>query len=237
MRTLCVGDIHGAKIALDQVLLRANFDPHSDRVIFLGDVADGWPEVPEVFDFILSLKNYGYVMGNHDLWLYEYLKFGHTPQIWLSQGGQATLDAYMNYANPQMEVRHLEFLESVPYYLEEDDRLFVHGGFNWGTGVEQTVNHVLMWDRHMWTAAGYWQKQHDKGMALDTVEGYKEVFIGHTATSYEYPSMEPVRRSNVWNLDQGGGWSGKLTCMDVESKEYWQSDKVSDLYPHIKGRG
>ena len=35
---------------------------------------------------------------------------------------------------------------------------------------------------------------------------------------------------NVWNLDTGAGWSGKLTIMDVNSKEYWQADLTPDLY-------
>ena len=236
MRTLAIGDIHGAKIALDQVLIRANFDPSSDRIIFIGDVADGWGQVPEVFEYILSLENYGYVMGNHDLWLYEYLKFGHTPMIWTSQGGAATLEAYMNYANPDMEKRHMEFLESVPYYLEEDGRLFVHGGFNWHFPIDQTPKDDLMWDRHMWSTALYWQIQHNKGKDLETIKGYKEVFIGHTSTSRYDKKLNPVHLSNVWNIDQGGGWEGKLTCIDVDTKEYWQSDLVKDLYPNVKGR-
>ena len=41
---------------------------------------------------------------------------------------------------------------------------------------------------------------------------------------------------NVWDLDTGGGWGGKLTIMDIDSHEYWQSDLVPDLYPHIQGR-
>jgi len=236
MRTLAIGDIHGGKIALDQVLIRANYDPSSDRLIFLGDCSDGWPHVPEVFEYILSLENYVYIMGNHDFWLYEYLKFGYTPMIWTSQGGKATLEAYMNYANPAMEVRHLELLESAPYYLEEDGNLFVHGGFNWHEPIKDQLPHDLMWDRHMWGVAYYWQMQHDKGLDLETIPGYKEVFIGHTSTSRYDPSLKPVHLSNVWNLDQGGGFEGKLTLMDTESKEYWQSDLVKNLYPNVKGR-
>lgn len=86
----------------------------------------------------------------------------------------------------------------------------------------------------MWSIALYWQMQHDKGMALDTIPGYKEVFIGHTSTSRFDPDLKPVNLSNVWNLDQGGGWEGKLTCMDVDTKEFWQSDIVKDLYPGVK---
>lgn len=237
-RTLCIGDIHGAKKALDQVLDRANYDPSSDRIIFLGDVADGWPQVPEVFEFILGLDNYVYIRGNHDVWLYEYLKFGYTPPIWTRQGGQATLEAYLNYVNQAMNDRHMELLDKAVYYLEEDGNLFVHGGFAWNAkvGIEYNLPHDLMWDRHMWGTALYWQKQHDKGKDLITVPGYKEVFIGHTSTSQYDPDLKPVHLSNVWNLDQGGGWEGKLTCLDVETKEYWQSDLVKELYPGVKGR-
>lgn len=234
MRKLVIGDIHGAKVALDQVLERANFDPSSDRLIFLGDCADGWPEVPEVFEFILGLDNYVYIRGNHDEWLYEYLKFGYIKYIWTLQGGQATLDAYLNYANRLMEERHMKLLQRAVYYLEEDGNLFVHGGFNWHLPIQDQLGSDLMWDRHMWSIALYWQMQHDKGMALDTIPGYKEVFIGHTSTSRFDPDLKPVNLSNVWNLDQGGGWEGKLTCMDVDTKEFWQSDIVKDLYPGVK---
>jgi serine/threonine protein phosphatase 1 len=34
----------------------------------------------------------------------------------------------------------------------------------------------------------------------------------------------------VWNIDTGAGWSGKLTIMNVDTKEYWQSDLISELY-------
>ena len=43
-------------------------------------------------------------------------------------------------------------------------------------------------------------------------------------------------RCNVWNLDTGGGYEGKLTVMDVETKELWQSDFVNTLYSNERGR-
>jgi len=43
-------------------------------------------------------------------------------------------------------------------------------------------------------------------------------------------------RFPIWAVDTGGGWSGKLTIMDIDSYEYRQSDLVPDLYPHIQGR-
>ena len=46
-----------------------------------------------------------------------------------------------------------------------------------------------------------------------------------------------MNRCNVWNLDTGGGWLGKLTIMDIDTKQFWQSDFVYELYPEEKGRG
>lgn len=45
-----------------------------------------------------------------------------------------------------------------------------------------------------------------------------------------------MNRCNVWNLDTGSGFSGKLTIMDIDTKEFWQSDFVRELYPNENGR-
>jgi len=42
---------------------------------------------------------------------------------------------------------------------------------------------------------------------------------------------------NVWLLDQGGGYEGKLSILDIKTKEFWQSDKSDTLYPDHLGRG
>ena len=47
---------------------------------------------------------------------------------------------------------------------------------------------------------------------------------------------ERVHVSNVWAMDQGGGFEGKLSIINVKTKEYFQSDLVKDLYPNHKGR-
>jgi serine/threonine protein phosphatase 1 len=41
---------------------------------------------------------------------------------------------------------------------------------------------------------------------------------------------------NVWNIDTGAGFYGKLTCLDVGTKIFWQSDVVRTFYPNEKGR-
>jgi len=42
---------------------------------------------------------------------------------------------------------------------------------------------------------------------------------------------EPFYGCGLWNLDQGAGYIGKLSIIDVDTKEFWQSDKAEELYP------
>jgi serine/threonine protein phosphatase 1 len=51
-----------------------------------------------------------------------------------------------------------------------------------------------------------------------------------------YHTLEPLHVCNVWDLDTGAGWSGKLTIMDIETKEYWQSVLTASLYGGTPGR-
>ena len=64
---------------------------------------------------------------------------------------------------------------------------------------------------------------------------YKEIFIGHTPVT-KINETVPVNKASVWNVDTGAAFKGKLTLMDVETKEFWQSDPLPDLYPKEKGR-
>ena len=44
---------------------------------------------------------------------------------------------------------------------------------------------------------------------------------------------QPMHAANVWNLDTGAGHDGKLTIMDVDTKQFWQSDAVTALYEPV----
>lgn len=245
MKRYVAGDIHGAFKAFKQVLELSKFDYDNDQLICLGDVADSWSGVPETFDELLKIKNLIYIIGNHDYWLMEWFKTRFTPHIWTSQGGKATLDAYeglMNMGEFDRMDKHQQLLEHALYkYVSDDNKLFVHGGFQWHAPMDETPNQHLMWDRHLWESAEYWQRLIDKDDTLMNTEDlrikeFDEVFIGHTTTSRHHPDLKPVHASNVWNLDQGCGWEGKLTLMNIDTHEYFQSDLVSILYPNEHGR-
>ena len=64
---------------------------------------------------------------------------------------------------------------------------------------------------------------------------YNEIYIGHTPTLY-YDVDVPMQGCNVWNVDTGAAFHGRLSAMDIDTKEFWQSDVVQELYPAEKGR-
>lgn len=258
-RVLVVGDIHGGHKALLQCLERSNFDYEKDTLISLGDIADGWNEVPECVEELLKIKKLIPIRGNHDDWAYQWLKYGIANRMWLQQGGQATFDAYTIY-HPDLMIKHEKefFAKQISYYIDEENRGFVHGGFVSRLGLGHDHTHTnYMWDRDLWSLAMMSNSQiHFDEDGLPSAQRFfkhKEVFVGHTTTGMwnvkpAYPEYEnphqakngritvPMNRCNVWNLDTGGGYEGKLTIMDVETKEYWQSDFLKTLYPNVKGR-
>jgi serine/threonine protein phosphatase 1 len=64
---------------------------------------------------------------------------------------------------------------------------------------------------------------------------YHEVYIGHTPVT-KIGQTVPVNKACVWNIDTGAAFKGVLTIMDVDTKEFWQSDPLPKIYPTEKGR-
>ena len=224
MKTFVIGDIHGNYKALMQCLDKSNFSHKKDQLICLGDVADGYPDVTKCFEELLKMNNLVYVLGNHDSWLIDWLKDEKRPHIWVSQGGANSIASYIS-SPLELRAKHLEFLKAKAklHYTDDSNRFFVHGGYNPNIPISDNLTDTFLWDRDI---IDYAVANKVSGKEFD----YKEVFIGHTTTEYRFASMKPQHISNLWMLDTGAGWSGKLTIMNVETKEYWQSDKASDLY-------
>ena len=234
MRTFCVGDIHGAYRALRQVLDRAKFDIKNDRLIVLGDVVDGWPYVYKTLDFLLTIPNLIFILGNHDLWYLDWGKRGWENPIWLQNGGYNTVCAYgKEWSDVPKE--HIKLVENAHlYFLDEDDRLFVHAGINPDKLLKEQTSDIFLWDRELFkNTCNKYYGIHEA--CVKPVVPYEEIFIGHTPTIL-FGTDKPIHVSNLWCLDTGAGWDGKLTLMDVDTKEYWQSDNVKELFKDVTGR-
>lgn len=227
MKTFVVGDIHGSHKALVQALERCNFDRESDTLIVLGDVVDGWPESRQVIDELLGIPNLIHLLGNHDQWARDWMIYGHASWEWIPQGGQETVQSYGGHGVPESHKKYMR--AALDYYVDGHNRLFVHAGMMPHTPMVEQFTDILLWDRSLWNMIRHMDPDHDN------VTQFDRVFIGHTATT-SIGSDQPFQGAEVWNLDTGCGWGGRLTIMDVDTEEYWQSDLSSDLHPGIRGR-
>lgn len=240
MRTFALGDIHGGYLALKQLVEKINLTKQ-DKLIFLGDYVDGWSQSPEVIDYLIELKsefNVICIKGNHDELLENWLTEGKHNEKWLKHGGKATKKSYINQSE-ETKQKHLAFLNSLPYYyIDKQNRLFVHGGFTSLHGVGgEYYERYTSWDRTLWELALALNPDLTKDSPYypKRLKLYSEIYIGHTPTT-NYGKLLPMNRANVWNIDTGAAFKGAISALNIDTKEILQSTPVHLLYPTEKGR-
>jgi len=239
-RTLVIGDIHGGLRALHQILERASVTTN-DTLIFLGDYVDGWSQSPEVIDYLMDLNKKQvciFIRGNHDELLLTWLNESKDNLQWYNHGGEATVNAYATVSDAKKK-EHIEFLKSLQnYYLDDQNRLFIHAGFTNMNGINhEYFPKLFYWDRTLWETALALNENLNQNSPFypKRFTLYKEIFIGHTPITRIEQTI-PIQKACVWNVDTGAAFNGPLTIMDIDSKDYWQSEIVSTLYPNEKGR-
>jgi serine/threonine protein phosphatase 1 len=261
-RTMVIADLHGNYLGLKQALERSNFNYNNDTLIQLGDIVDGGPDTYECVEELLKIKELICIKGNHDEWFNEWLQTGIHPDGW-RQGGFKTAESYLKQIGKEELIQQKmsgNFLvalnpDDIPplhqqlfrnqalCYIDNNNNLFIHGGFNRHSELKEQIRQspwILYWDRDLWSQALSYQSmmpENRKVLKFKMKDNFEEVYIGHTCTVF-WGENTPMKAANVWNMDTGGGSrKGKVTIMDVDTKEYWQSDLTSELYPNEKGRG
>lgn len=196
-RILAIGDIHGMLEKLQMMMLAINWDPDEDTLLFIGDYVDRGPESAGVIDHILGLMSWSEnvicLRGNHEQLLLDFLHGRHM-QTFLYNGGDTTIDSYGGWDEGVPE-EHYYFLESLPYYWETDEYIFVHAGLRDGIPLEQQSLRDLLWIREEFINSDY-----DHG---------KKVIYGHT------PTKMPVVQKNKIGIDTGAVYGGNLTCLEI----------------------
>jgi serine/threonine protein phosphatase 1 len=223
-----MGDIHGAHRALVQCFERSGFNDKEDLLICLGDLCDGWPDVDKVFEELLKIQNLVLILGNHDQWLLDWFISGDVPDIWLMQGGDITISSLKGGITSSQR----NLLENARLYYILDKNLFVHGGFLPDIPIEQQDKKIFLWDRSLVKAA-LSHRQHGEEVRLTP---FDMVYVGHTPT-FNFNESNPIITNGVCLMDTGAGWpGGVLTLMNIDTRECFSSDMVSELYNNCKGR-
>lgn len=244
MREFVMGDLHGNLYGLLECLEKVKFNYEKDRLIQLGDVVDRFPHSKEVVDELLKIKNLISIKGNHDDWFLHWLNTGTHPTNFKGSGAEATLESYSrgingNLTPDKVPANHIMFFKNQLPYLYLNGKVFVHGGYNRHFDLfNQPTEDIFWWDRDLWGAALSRELmspliKHTSTFNLG--KNIKEVYIGHTPT-INYREIKPMYASGIWNLDTGGGYlEGRVSIMNLITREVVQSQKNSILYKNEYG--
>jgi len=206
-RRIFIGDVHGHYSGL--MRLTAMIAPTAtDTLYFVGDLIDRGPRSAQVVEFVRQ-NNYPCVLGNH-----EHLLLNAFPddnpnlgafQGWLNSGGQPTLTSY---PSTEALLEHVEWLKTLPLYLDLGDILLVHAGLNPQKSLAEQSQMDFCWIRDDF-------HRHPVPFFKD-----KRVITGHTIT-FTLPGVAPgqIAQGPGWlDIDTGGYHpkSGWLTAVDID---------------------
>lgn len=212
-RRICIGDVHGHYQGL-MVLLEAIAPTTADQIYFLGDLIDRGPESAQVVEFVKQ-SPYACLMGNHELLMLDAFPNHQISQpalqAWLYSGGRETV---ISYGEPGVAVEHLEWMRSLPPYLDLGDVWLVHAGVHPHLPIAAQTMEEFCWIRKEFHAM---QQPYFSD---------KLIITGHTIT-FTLPGIAPGK------LAQGCGWldidtgayhpkSGWLTGLDLTNATVYQ---------------
>ncbi|MBW8865334.1 MAG: serine/threonine protein phosphatase [Verrucomicrobia bacterium] len=215
MRILAIGDIHGSNTALTALLQQVQPGP-ADQIIFLGDYIDRGPASREVIDSLLELKktcSTVFLRGNHEEMIFEERDNPFNSTGWKSCGGQETLQSYgADHRRDWVELipaAHWEFLQETKRLFENDTHIFVHACLDSKLSLQEQPDWRIYW-------CSFSELQpHPTG---------KRIICGHT--TQESGQIKDVGFAAC--IDTGAAYGGWLTCLDVNSGEYWQANEKGD---------
>ena len=226
-----IGDLHGCFDELVELLTQLGYSvekqsnvpgslaysvkpPEGRKVVFLGDLVDRGPKIPEVLRLVMSMVQAGTALcvpGNHDIKLMRKLR-GKDVQI---THGLADSLQQLDKESPEFRAQVSDFLdELVSHYVLDEGKLVVaHAGMKeemQGRGSGKVRDFALYGEttgetdefglpvRYNW-AAEY------RGKAM--------VVYGHT------PVPQPDWLNRTINIDTGCVFGGNLTALRYPEKE------------------
>lgn len=244
-KTFVIGDVHGHWNELNMLmenLQKEDLDPDQDRVIFLGDFADGGPDVKTIIEKMIAWQekypHWKFIKGNHDDimvdWIRKEGRYHSEPgwDVWLDQGGRATIQSYFpdenleelsplrlrDYAEKIPE-EHVDWLDQLPLYFEDNSYFYVHAGLVPDLSIEDHKKAVADHNKKI-TQQMFWIRE-EFIRDIDKEWG-KKIIYGHTTFG------EPLVMDNKIGIDTMGRFEGKLTALELPAEYFYFQESLQD---------
>lgn len=220
LRIYAVGDIHGHRDLLDELLSRVNADialrPTVKPVfVFLGDYIDRGPCSRETIDRLIEHSGTNecvFLKGNHEQIAIKCLSDPSLFDRWMRLGGVETLVSYgvapgsLSNGKQIVELQsafhgalpqaHFRFFRDQQTSFACGDFFFAHAGVKPRVELSRQAENDLLWIREEF---------------LSSNEDFGKIVVhGHT------PTREIEVRANRINIDTGAFATGRLTCLVIE---------------------
>ena len=175
MRRFAISDIHGCCKTFRELVDNQLQIRQEDKLYVLGDYIDRGPDSKGVIDYILELQSEGYqvecLKGNHEEMMVNALEYTNLSSIWMRNGGNTTMDSFGVDRLIDIPQKYWDFISQLKYYIELDDYLLVHAGFNFQSDNMFEDRHAMLWIRR-------WHDEID-----EKVLNGKTIVHGHTPIS------------------------------------------------------
>ncbi len=251
-RRLCIGDIHGTYSKLTDVLDRCNFSS-SDTLYCVGDLCDRGKENLKTLQFLMSLNNFHPVIGNHDIWLAEYLSYKMTEtalHVWAYyNGGMNTFVEFLDMSYEE-KLKIYNWLKNIPYMINLKDKIIMHTptpkkifdrlknrysleditlvNIKESGLLQNEIYDDQLWNRKVIACSKYIndKQKYKKFFEKQFNKNTPTIFCGHT------PLFEPIydENMNICLIDTGSFATkeknerdGHLTIIDIDTFDYWQN--------------
>ncbi len=200
-RVLAVGDVHGHFTEFISLYNKLDFSD-DDLLILLGDLITGGNENLSMIRWAMAASqkpNVIILMGNAE----DNFRFG-------SFGKELRKAAE---SEPQFVADVTDFIENLPTHFMLDGFFFCHGGIDPKKPLTEQSEDELLYTRPQKFAKEYL--------------GETLIVVGHTRVQYfDKNCSVPAKFSkrNILLLDTGARDTGLISCVDVLSGKFWQSD-------------
>lgn len=215
-----VADIHGEYDLFLKLLDEISFS-ESDEIIVCGDMIDKGEKSVKLLQLLYQMPNATCLLGNHE---YSFLKHYWALMKEASDDYDGVLQDLQGYFSTDGHLLNwelIDWLESLPYYVEREHFICVHAGI-------ATENEKILPLGENLPEHFLYDRRFKDPHFLPITD--KCIFFGHTPTSYvcdediiltylnpRFYGENSVRKYAKIHLDTGVWLNGKLGCFCVDT--------------------
>lgn len=218
-RRFVIPDIHGCCRTFRELVSEVIRFERADELYLLGDLIDRGPDSKGVLDFILELRAQGFsvagVKGNHEEMCLRSAEELELMELWLVNGGMATLRSFSAEYADEIPRSYREFMRSLPNYILLDDFVIVHAALNFAKKDPFEDTEAMLWLRNC---------------NVDPARiGGRKLVSGHTAVTRD--QLSASLDTNRILLDNGCVYKGRpglgsLTALELDTMRVWYQDNI-----------